>query len=83
MNDDLLWYPQDQHGDGDGLPLQLPPGGTRDGDPNVHYCLALWAFDRGLDYAMAVREDGQVTVKVWINRGQNDWEWMKDPVYEV
>lgn len=78
---EMLWYPQDANGNGDGLPLALPPGGTRDGDPNVRFCLALWASERGLDHAIAIREDGLEQIKVWITRENNDWQWVQDPDY--
>ena len=75
---EMCWFPQTSSGDGDGLPLQLPPGGSYGDHPDVRFALAAWAHARGLSHAVAVREDGEEKISIWITTSADGWEWMKD-----
>jgi hypothetical protein len=64
-------------GDGDGLPLQLPPGQVWETD--VRMALALWAYARNITHAIAVREDTLEQITIWIEPlNDGDWAWMQD-----
>ena len=78
---EMRWYPQDANGNGDGVPLPQPPGGSYGDHPDVRLALAHWAFDNNLTHAIAVREDGQERLEIWIAQTEHDWEWMTDKDY--
>lgn len=71
---DVCWYPQTPEGDGDGVPLQVPPGGLTF-EADLRLALAVWASERNIDHAVAVREDGRESITIWINNTGKDWEW--------